>query len=431
MICNMQHRYGSVILIMLALACFILLLIDSDYDYTGRILRMTLSHRQLSNSISYYSDPRSTSLRLSNNNITYSQQKFVIPIEQLAATKSTPPTITHSNPIDIQQDVVIDVISLGSQTRPEYLTYQTKTWATHPNIRHFWGLTEEDDYNANCSNVDIHLLDESIERCKSSMGWENDMEGFRTQAYGQAGGSHAQENLYGTLGGGVARLKKAMEDAHKHKAGWFCAQRRIGPAFGWIQSVYQDNTTSIPDILVLVDDDTSVDIENMKEQMFQNGTKDPLIGAACSFGRGGIRFAYGGYGPFFNKASILPLLQPIYCDERQDDSSKFMRSTCDNLQQNRVGELEVFENGDSIFDIFYKYAALTTFCMHSDWLVGYLVTYHGGGMSQLVHNRARGNKCSIDICDADSVTCHNQNPVDMAEFVMSHPQNVDQTESIT
>jgi len=368
---------------------------------------------------------------LSNNNTSYSSEKFVIPIDQLATLKSTPPTITHSSPIDIQQDVIIDVISLGSQTRPEYLTYQTKTWATYPNIRHFWGLTEDDDFNPYCSNIDKHDLDISIERCKSAMGWETEIEGFRIQAYGQAGGSHAQENLYGTLGGGVARLKKAMEDAHQHKAGWFCAQRRIGPALGWLQSVYQDNATSIPDILVLVDDDTSVDIENMKQQMFQNGTEEPLIGAACSFGRGGIRFAYGGYGTFFNKASILPLLQPLYCDERQDESSKFMQSICDTLQQNRIGELDVFENGDSIFDIFYKYAALTTFCMHSDWLVGYLVTYYGGGMRQLVHNSARGNKCSIDICDADSVTCHNQSPVDMAEFVQKHPQNVDQTESIT
>ena len=284
----MQHIISSVILIIttLALACFILLLgPDNDNDYTGRILRMTEIHRQLSTSISHYSDPRSTSLRLSSNDTSYNPEKFVISIDQLATLKSTPPTIVHSSPIDIQQDVVIDVISLGSQTRPEYLTYQTKTWSTHPNIRHFWGLTETDDYNTNCSNVNKYELDESIERCKSPMGWESNIEGFRIQAYGQAGGSHAQENLYGTLGG-VARLKKAMEDAHQHKAGWFCAQRRIGPALGLLQSVYQDNSTSIPDILVLVDDDTSVDIENMKQQMFQNGTEDPLIGAACSFTEG-------------------------------------------------------------------------------------------------------------------------------------------------
>ena len=67
--------------------------------------------------------------------------------------------------------------------------------------------------------------------------------------------------------------------------------------------------------------------------------------------------------------------------------------------------------------------------MHSDWLVGYIVTYYGTGMIQLVHNRARGNKCSIDICDADSITCHNQNPVDMTEFVQKHPQNVSHVQS--
>ena len=41
--------------------------------------------------------------------------------------------------------------------------------------------------------------------------------------------------------------------------GWYCAQRRPGRALGWLQAMYQDTKkTTMPDILAIVDDDTSV-----------------------------------------------------------------------------------------------------------------------------------------------------------------------------
>jgi hypothetical protein len=39
--------------------------------------------------------------------------------------------------------------------------------------------------------------------------------------------------------------------------GWFCAQRRPGRALGWLQVMYQ-NPNEIPEILLIVDDDTSL-----------------------------------------------------------------------------------------------------------------------------------------------------------------------------
>lgn len=48
--------------------------------------------------------------------------------------------------------------------------------------------------------------------------------------------------------------------------GWFCAQRRPGHALGWLQHMYQD-PANIPDMLIIVDDDTAVDIELANRQM--------------------------------------------------------------------------------------------------------------------------------------------------------------------
>ena len=38
--------------------------------------------------------------------------------------------------------------------------------------------------------------------------------------------------------------------------GWYCAQRRPGRELGWLQNVYSKE--DVPDILIMVDDDTSV-----------------------------------------------------------------------------------------------------------------------------------------------------------------------------
>lgn len=74
-----------------------------------------------------------------------------------------------------------------------------------------------------------------VNTCQSPMGWKpNRAEQFRIRMY-------ARDRIRAGYG-----------------PGWFCAQRRPGHALGWLQTIYQSNATSIPDILLLVDDDTSV-----------------------------------------------------------------------------------------------------------------------------------------------------------------------------
>ena len=53
---------------------------------------------------------------------------------------------------------------------------------------------------------------------------------------------------------------------HTQGWGWFCAQRQPGHALGWLQFMYLD-LAKIPDILILVEDDTSVVIEELQRQM--------------------------------------------------------------------------------------------------------------------------------------------------------------------
>ena len=80
-------------------------------------------------------------------------------------------------------------------------------------------------------------------------------------------------------------------------------------------------------------------------------------------------------------------IEPIVCDrnEEAEDASTPMpprtlasSSACPALEENRFGEAAVFRPGMSVLDLFYKYSAIAEFCLHSDWLLGYMLTYYSG-----------------------------------------------------
>ena len=91
----------------------------------------------------------------------------------------------------------------------------------------------------------------------------------------------------------------------------------IGLVTGCVNSISRKGGVkvkrSIPDILVIIDDDTSVDLNKVKQFM----TKDPLseepyIAAGSVFQQA----AHGGFGTYLNKAAIeLMTRRPIFCNK--------------------------------------------------------------------------------------------------------------------
>jgi hypothetical protein len=117
------------------------------------------------------------------------------------------------------------------------MTAQINTWASHVHVRNFWGINEEQDYDPQCDqSMDTDALQSYVKSCRGDMGWDNhNLEIFRRRNFGEASGI-------------------AIESRN---AGWFCAQRRPGHGLGWLMEMYRDHT-NIPDVLMIVDDDTSV-----------------------------------------------------------------------------------------------------------------------------------------------------------------------------
>lgn len=76
-------------------------------------------------------------------------------------------------------------------------------------------------------------MESYVKTCRSPLGWNGEIEEFRMTLFGMASGDRRGETA------------------------WICAQRRPGRALAWLQSMYR-NEEDIPDVLMLVDDDTAV-----------------------------------------------------------------------------------------------------------------------------------------------------------------------------
>jgi len=380
--------------------------INSSYDISSSILHRQLRRARTTRStisLSQFVDPKSTSEVIHSNTSPIEYHPTIEQHEYLEQYKYAYPSIKHHNNVLLNEgDIIVDVVSIGSESRFDYMTTQLQTWAAI--TRNFYGFTESTDFDPSCT---LGLSDESMR-----------LDYVNTCRLPNMG---AKE--YGI--------------GHGNSGGWICAQRRVGKVLGWLQAVYSSSRKggvkvkrSIPDILVIVDDDTSVDLNKVKQFMMNensSSSEDPYIAAGSVFqlGKyGGFKAAHGGFGTYLNKAAIeLMIRRPIFCNK--DDGSltaeqdPFTINACTQLAQNKAHELDVYTPGDSVFNIFYKFASRPYFCMHSDWMIGYMVTNYGMTRDGLVQVDPRGKR---GYCGEESVSCHYQTPILMEQFVQMHPQ---------
>ena len=137
--------------------------------------------------------------------------------------------------------------------------------------------------------------------------------------------------------------------------------------------------------------------------------------------------AYGGFGTILNKAAVQQLTEPVHCSGKG-----LNQAICEQIKADAVGEASVFQEGMSIFELFYKYSARKDFCMHSDWLLGYMFEYYlshsqlDEGEHNLMGMKTYPSCGNITIatgavrpCTQFSDTCHNQNPKDMEALAIT------------
>merc|ERR1712151_511238 len=215
-----------------------------------------------------------------------------------------------------------------------------------------------------------------------------------------------------------------------------------------------DSTGILPDYLFLIDDDTFINVRHFNAYMNEEEKIDPaipmvyggcLIQKTWKFGAGETRtsldwnFPFGGYGLFFSKGSVERLIYPLHCKiDGKDDSyieapsanpdlRQFEIEACKQLNLNYVNEKDTYKQGSSISDIASQLSARDDFCMHSDWLTGYLANYYplstyDSSTGRNIH-QYRNKKCHFERtkkCGQDQHICHYQNPKSFKRMTFSY-----------
>ena len=157
----------------------------------------------------------------------------------------------------------IDIMSVGSRSREDYLISQHNTWASHPSVRYFFGLTEDDDADPLCHE---HLTRETMERISGHCLRRKNRQAMWNHSYLM----QLQTNNF-------AHGKYL----NSKSPGWLCGQKRPSHGIGKLSRFYRGNSRILPDFLLIVDDDTYINMDWFTQQYRGFNTSLPRADAGC------------------------------------------------------------------------------------------------------------------------------------------------------
>jgi hypothetical protein len=293
--------------------------------------------------------------------------------------KATFTSTSFRSPVDI------DIISIGSKTRPRYQTAQERTFGSHVAVRDFHRITEASDFEAEChSSLQVDQVKQIVRFCRN-----------KAPVFDQHPHLKSMKEHYANFNW---LLKKP------NPPGWMCAQKRPSDGFYAVLSSYKETGKSLPDYLFIMDDDTYVNI-NEVSPFLQTAypAHEAYAVAGCMIrsrvGEHNFTIPFGGWGTILTRPAIENFQKPLFCEPYQYNSKNvtlttagdddFANLACWRLSQDPVGEASVFVEGMSVAELMhayvkhFRYLAIDQweptsvgFCMHSDWVWGYFVNFY-------------------------------------------------------
>ncbi|KAL3923197.1 MAG: hypothetical protein SGILL_001790 [Bacillariaceae sp.] len=291
---------------------------------------------------------------------------------------------------------------------------QRRTWASgtreqdlSSSLRHFWAIDED---NIDHDNEDITCYhDLTVEDVMNISNWCRDRYMHnRTIEY--------MEEHYGNNTGVANYQIDGREKKHTvpptswvttqwiehyghnkwlakktHPVGWMCAQKRFAKGLAAVLRQYQSASQeySAPDFLLLVDDDTYINVDLLQQVELQHRSpKEPYVGTGCRV-RDELKrtpmttFAFGGFGHVFSKASIERLIQPLHCN-KNDNKERFENRACNTIAQDLIGEKRYFQDGMSVADLMDARVRSESYKGYKEWQDGFC--FHGDHyLATIVH----------------------------------------------
>ena len=251
-----------------------------------------------------------------------------------------------------------------------------------------------------------------------------------------------------------------------------------------VQSKYRGaeaDKSLLPDYLLIVDDDTYVNLPAVTKQLqkdynhsWTNQRANAVAGCMIRsrLYEHNFTHTFGGFGLFLNRLALENFMRPLHCptpimitvgsnNQTEPPSNDFEQQACWRLAQNSIGETALFRTGMSVADLMYAYASHSPYldyqrwnsagyCLHSDWGWGYFINFYfiashttdNAAFANVPQERLRPYRGSViyagrqtkavlaqyrecqhkaDACTSESHLCHYVTPEQMRGLYKSAP----------
>lgn len=314
----------------------------------------------------------------------------------LRYTSSTTPTDTTKVERIVKEPAfVIDIVTVGSMTRPNYQETQLQTFGSHPSVRHFFRLTEFNDTEVDCHrNLTTEQVHAVRYRCSkdrkkySTLQYFNRL--FASPQYLEKKGERKRNNTRFYRLPTLTFLftyyySGCPSPSTGNAAGWLCAQKRPLDGLYAIFRDYYCRQEDLPDYLFLLDDDSYVQMPAVLEYLQQFNGAHVFAGCLSRVRWMNFSFPYGGWGTFLSRKALELWRHRLYC--RNQILTDFEEFACNRLKENQIGELSLFQEGMSLLELMHRYSANQPylnfdqwndvgFCLHSDTALAYFVNFY-------------------------------------------------------
>ena len=282
--------------------------------------------------------------------------------------------------------LTLDLLSVGSESRPDLTLAQNKTMGQHRSVRYFLGVTERDDFDARCQDLNRSDVKAVVQFCKLPRAEKRKQEKqhphYNTTSLQQRTRYAGWDNFL---------------ERKENPTGWLCAQKRAANGlvrmfqqhYGYEEegSVLKNNSTEtsdllLPDFLILMDDDTFMDLTSITEYLaaVYSDPNEALFMAGCliQFRQENMTIPWGGWGTILSRGALRNLLLPIVCpptfsnkvsqgDENDGDIYLFRQNACRRLQENQMYEAQYFRNGMTLLDLIHSFVTSNSVADYHDW----------------------------------------------------------------
>ena len=301
---------------------------------------------------------------------------FQLDQEMIRRTASTDTIASHrvlqdSSENNVTDDIILDMLSMGSKTRPDYYRTQHLIYTTHPAVRNFMVMTEANDTESTCAtDLTKEHIDQICAHCRNK-------DRFWGIPKGEYSFIRPRADMY---------LSNETINSLANPIGWLCAQKRTIDGLVHMLTTYKNSP--IPDYLVVMDDDTWINVPAFLDTLETLYPADhAFFVAGCRINlkkeQKNFKFPYGGWSYVFTRPVLQGLLQPRTCKDKHKD-----QDFCAQLALNAAGERDLFVDGMSILDLMKAYAFHQRMVDVASWdRAGYCVyNEYVGSPLQCMHN---------------------------------------------